>query len=324
MQIDNMDLLLKILDGIIYVALFFALIEVYLKVNKIWKRKHEEQVAQSQSLLGLGLSFFILIIWTIKYIIIGEYTSIVDNSIYLSETIVMMMIGTGIFVKENRGLSFIALIKKSISLERKEATYLIKAISGKEEALDIINILHQLAWIDDELDDKESILINEFAKAWNIDYDSNNQDLIKIHKDFDKKLKSLRSSMVHFLDSNPNKEQIAQLTDLLEKMINADEKTSKEEEIIFDELNALMQTYLNDGKTPSHFHVLIVPQEQSHTEIIKQLKPNAKEYNIAGGIAFSLEKYLSKKYAEEMCEDYRGKGLFTIVQEIDEDSDCKC
>lgn len=313
-----MKIFLIILDGIIFIALFFALLEVYLKVNKIWKRKQEKEVAQSQSLLGLGLSMFVLVVWTIKYIIIGEYTSIIDNAIYMSETFAMMLIGTGLFVKENKGLGLITLIKKAIRLERKEATYLIKAMSGKEEAQGIVNILHQLAWIDNDLDKNELKMIKEFAKAWNIDYSENNEKLIEIPENFNDKLASLRKSLLAFLNSEPDKEQIAQLTDLLKQLINADDKVTEEEEIIFDELNAVMQNYLAGGDDVSYFHVLIVPQEQQQLDIIRSLKPDAKEYSISGGKAYSLEKYLSSKYAEQMCSGYRDKGLFTTVHKIEE------
>lgn len=311
-----MDKFIIILDAIIYIALGFALIEVYLKVNKIWKRKHEEQVAESQSLYGLALSLFILFVWTLKYLIIGEYTSIIDNTIYLSETITMMLIGTGMFVKSNKGLSFIQLIKKALHLERKEASYLIKAISGKEQAIEIMNILHQLAWIDNDLDKKELALINEFANAWKIDYSENNPKLIDIPKEFIKKLELLRNYVNNYLEKEPDKEQIAQLLDIMQKLISADNQTTEQEEIIFDEVKGLLNQYLNRDSIQKYFHVLIVPQEKAQESLIKNLKPDAEEIHTAGGIAFSLEKYLSYKYADQMCENYRQKGLFTIVYEL--------
>lgn len=307
-----------VLDAIIYVALFFALIEVYLKVNKIWKRKSDEQVAQSQSILGLGLSFFILITWTIKYVLIGEYTSIIDNGIYLIETLIMMLIGTGMFVKGNKGVSLFTLLKRAVHLERKEATYLLQSISGKKEALEIINILHQLAWIDNDLDDKELKLILEFAKAWNIDYSPESKELAEIPEEFADKLSSLRTSLSKYLETEPDKEQIAQLTDLLKTLISIDGHVSEEEDIIFDELNAMMSNSLSDGDNLSYYHVLIVPQTVSQGPLIKSLKPDAQEVHTSGGIAYSLEKYLSSKYAEQMCDTYRNKGLFTIVKEIQE------
>lgn len=312
-----MDTFILVLNGIIYVALVFALIEVYLKVNKIWKRKHEKEVAESQSLYGLALSMFILTVWTIKYLLEGDYESIADNAIYLIETLAMIMIGSGLFVKQNKGMSFIKLIKQALKLERKEATYLINTISGKKEAQEIINILHQLAWIDNELDTNEIKLIKDFAKNWNIVYNPEDNSLIDIPEKFTEKLKSLRKCVNIFIETEPDKEQIAQLQDLMQSLISADEKTTEEEDIIFEEVKGMLTQYMSEDEKPTYFHVLIVPQTESHSDLIHTLKPNAEEIHTAGGTAFSLEKYLSYKYADMMCEEYRKKGLFTIVYELE-------
>lgn len=305
-----------ILDGIIFVALGFAVIEVYLKVNKIWKRKHEQQVAESQSLYGLGLSLFISVVWTTKYVLIGEYTSIIDNSIYLAETIAMVLIGTGMFVKSNKGLSFSKLIKKALNLERKEAAYLIKSISGKKQALEIINILNQLAWIDNEKDAKEEEMIKHFAKAWNLSFPFKDSELQKVETEFAAKLNQLRNSVSSYLDTEPDKDQTSQLQDLMHQLIIADGKTSNEEEIIFDEVKGLIFRYLNKDAKPKYFHVLIVPQDETQKDLIKQLKTDAEEIHTAGGVAYSLDRFLSYKYADSMCQSYREKNLFTIVYEI--------
>jgi hypothetical protein len=102
----------------------------------------------------------------------------------------------------------------------------------------------------------------------------------------------------------------------MQSLISADDKTTQEEEIIFEEVKALLDRYLYKDDTPKYYHVLIVPQEKSQADLIKTLKPNAEEIHTAGGTAFSLEKYLSYKYADKMCENYRNRGLFTIVYEM--------
>lgn len=311
-----METFIIIIDTIIYIALAFALLEVYLKVNKIWKRKSDSQVAQSQSLMGLSLSLFVLVVWTIKYLIIGEYTSIIDNSIYVGETFVMLLIGTGVFVKGNKGKGFWELIKSSIKMEKKEASYLLNVISGRGQAQEILNILHQLAWIDNNLDPKELNLIKAFSKAWNIDYSENNSNLVTIPEKFEDKLKSLRECMIKYLETDIDREQVAQLGDLLKTLINADNVISKEEDIVYSELNALIKNYLDEVISVSKYHVFIVPQEKSQYDIVKHLKPDAQVIEISGGYAFSLEQYFSSKYAEQMCRSYREKGLFTIVLEM--------
>jgi hypothetical protein len=226
------------------------------------------------------------------------------------------VISTGFFVGGNKKLGFMQLIKNAITLERKEATYLLNTLSGKTEAKAILEILNQLAWIDNDLDKKEEKLINDFANAWNIDFNLQKPE-VNTALIFADKLNNLRSGMQSYLATEPKHEQVAQLIDLLETLVKADELVSKEEEIIFSELDAIASHYLSGENAKSYFHVLIVPQNEEHTALIRQIKPEAEEKQVAGGIAFSLEKYFSEKYAEEICEVYRNKGLFTIVQEMD-------
>ena len=122
-----MDTFKLILERLIEVSLLLTGFQVYLRVNKIWKRKHEQEVADSQSIAGLILLITNCIIWILYYIFIETDTkSVIDTSLYLFESMIFIVISTGFFVEGNSGLSLITLAKRAFKMERKEADYLIK------------------------------------------------------------------------------------------------------------------------------------------------------------------------------------------------------
>jgi len=172
---------------------------MYLRANKIWKRKHERDVAESQSVAGISLLLLNCLLWIVYYIVNDDYNSILDTSIIMMEATVFLLIGSGLWVKGKRGMSFYQLMKNALKLERKEADYLLKRFFKPLNAEKILNILHQLAMIDEELDPKELLLIQSFARNWNIEYNVekfNEQNQRKSENTFIK----LRKSMEDYLD----------------------------------------------------------------------------------------------------------------------------
>lgn len=306
------ETLLVILEYAISATLFMSLLQFYLRVNKIWKRKHEVEVAESQSILGLSMLLLNCALWIVYYIVQDDYMSILDTSIIFFETFVFFLISTGLWVKSSKGLGFYALIKKAFRAERKEADYLIKKFFKPSNAAVIIDILHQLAMIDDHLDPKEKELIQAFAKEWNIEYDVEELNKKRYQSEQGNYMR-LRKSVEDYLESQPQKEQAAQLKDMMQTMIEADDEITMEEELISSELMGLVENYIRDGKSIDGFHVMIVPQNQEHHDSIMELMPNALKYDVAGGVAYSVGKFYSVKYAEMICNQYREERLFTIV-----------
>lgn len=297
------------------ISVAFTTLQIYLQVNKIWKRKHELEVARSQSISGLiilGLSCIISIVY---YAINDDMSSLAESAFYLVQAIVFGLISTGLFVKGQEKQSLWKLLLKAIRFERKEANYLIKKFFKPTNANIIIDILHQLAMIDDNLDPKEQELIEAFANEWDIEYSVDKLNEHR-HDDAQSNYIRLRTSVQDYLDSEPPKEQAAQLKDMMQTMIEADDEISQEEELISSELMGLIQNYISDTN-PDRFHVMIVPQDHSQHVSIKGLMPNAKQYDIAGGIAYSVGEFYSMKYAEMICNQFREEKLFTIVHTPD-------
>ncbi len=301
-------------------SVFVTTIQVYLRINKIWKRKHEAEVAASQSIAGIMLLVGNCILWIFYYIWVeSDMLSIVDTSLYLVESFVFLLISTGLWVKGKSSRNLWHLAKLALKLEKKESTYLLKKMFKPSNAEIIISILHQIAMIDDDLDPKEREIIEAFAKEWNISYSVD--EMNKNRKDGDSyNFILLRDSMTSYLSTNPPKEQALHMQSMIEALITADEVVSEEEELIQAELIGLIVEYTTEGKgLENKYSVLIVPQNLEHHEVVETIIPNTIRVNTSGGVAYSIGSYYSKKYAEMVCEQYRKINLFTIVYNIDND-----
>lgn len=299
----------------VQIALAFTAIQVYLQINKMWKRKHEREVADSQSISGLTIQIMSCLLSICYYVYAAperDILSAIDTSFFLLQAIVLMLISTGLWVKGQEKLRFWQLVKKALKLERKEANYLIKKFFKPTNATIIISILHQIAMIDDYLDPKEEELIQAFAKEWNIEYSAASLNLERLGGK-ESNFMRLRRSVEEYLASEPEKEQAAQLRDMMNALINADGEVSPEEELMANELLGLIGSYISGSSAPKTFDVLIVPQKNEHHELIRQMMPDAKNVEISGGIAYSMGSFYSHKYAEMMCHQYRDVNLFTIV-----------
>ena len=310
-------LVVDIINFFVIASLFLTILYLYLKVNKIWKRKHEPEVAESQSLTGLAILIFNCILWVLYYILVNYDTKgWIDQAIYIIEGVIFSTIGTGIFIKGQKKLGYWHLIKKAFKLERKEADYLLKRFFKPMHADVILKIMHQIAMIDEEFDPKEQEIIKAFALDWNIEY---NFDKLEYERkqSADNRYVSLRKTITSYLDSEPPDEQIAQLKDMVATMIQADDKVTEEEELISSEIIPMFEGYLNKDKKAIKYDVILVPQELGHIEIIQELIPNSEKLNIAGGTAFLLGSYYSPRFAEMMCNKYRLLNLFAIVYSPD-------
>lgn len=310
-------LFVQIISFFVKISLGITVIFIYLKINKIWKRKHDKEVANSQSLAGLSIYILNCILWVVKYGLEGDVESLIDTSIYIFEGTIFFMIGTGLFVRGQAQFGVWALIKRALKLEKSEADYLLKKFFKPKNADKIIDILHQLAMIDEELDPKEQELIESFAREWNIDYsaDKMNKDR-KIGAEYN--FIKLRNSVENYLQYDPPREQVAQLRDMVTALINVDEKVTQEEELIHSELMGLIGGYLHEQNDGGLHHVLIVPQQPEHEMIIKETFPEATRLQVSGGIAYSIGTYYSLKYADMICKERQKINMFTIVHSPDD------
>ena len=167
---EGMSLFEKLIGVLVSGALIFSLIKGYLTVNKIWKRRKNEEVANSISIVAAMLGFAVGFPFLLNSLLITEdYFSAAKSVVALVLATVFTLIGTGYFVDKNRGVGLLTLIGKALKLEGKESGELITDMLRPKGANKIIEILKKLAAIDDDIAQEEIDLINQFSEKWGID-----------------------------------------------------------------------------------------------------------------------------------------------------------
>ena len=301
----------RVLDGLGWLAAILSFLQIYFIVNKLWKRKHEQLVAESISISAMFISLFINVLFGINNIGQGGYAQLSGNMLWIFASTISLLIGVGLFVNVNKGTNFFGLLLKALNMERKEAGDLAKRLFQPSSAEKILTILGRLAMIDNDLDELEKKYIQEFADNWHIEI---NWD--EIHKYEDKssdKYNKLRDSVHIYLNSSPPKEQASHLIDVISLLINADGVVSKEEAIMESELTGIIKEYLGEGDQVEVFKVAVVPQNSEQDNAIQSRFAELKKVEIAGGFAYLSETFHSEKYAEEISKQYRSFNVFSIV-----------
>ena len=306
-----MATLTSIIKFLTYFAVLFTLIEFYLKVNKIWKRRSEPEVAASQSLIALAIGGFTSIIWVANYILSNDWEGVGEYTIFLAETLIMMAIGTGIFVKISRDekVNLWGLIKKSLRLEKDEASFLLNTIMKPKNCDLILRILYKIAMIDNEYAENEKIMLEAFAKEWDLEI----EDIYNTNLNEQCKFMQIKEDFETYLKLSPPKEQVAQLKDLVNSLVTADDTVAREEQMILDEVIPMLDIYLDDKQKKPQYLVIIVPQTEEQMQQTACISPNVEKIHSAGGVAYEVESFNSKLFAELMCDKYREQGLFTTV-----------
>jgi hypothetical protein len=298
---------LAFVEFLVAIGLLVTLASNYLIVNKLWKRRATRDVAESISISAALLGLFTSAPLFLKFMLIDHSAAgAAKTAISMATGIVFVLIGSGLWVAEYRGRGFGRLFLRALSLERREAGDLIKAFIQPHGADRILEILHRLATIDRDLDEREEALIREFAQHWRLpvpELRGGESDLL-----------ALRQSMVDYLALDPPREQVAQLLDLLLVFAKADDRVAWEEELALDELSGLVHAHLSEHASAPVLHeVLIVPQSAEQFDAVRSLLPGREEKMLRGGKVFSVGSFFSPRYAEVVCQKYIALGLFTAL-----------
>ena len=297
-------------------AVVLTIFQIYFTLNKLWIRKHERVVAESISVSGLFISILINSFFAFKNLVLEGYPQLIANAMWIFNSVLTILIGIGFWVSGSARSSLLYLLRQSLKLERSEAGDLAKSFFRPSSADKIINILGQVAMIDDELAEEEKTFIQSFADAWNI-----NIEWDYITENFGSKhgigFQQIREAVLDYLNTNPPEAQISQLGDLLKMLINADDHVTDEEQLIMDELGGIFAEYMGDEAIRKVYKVAVVPQNVEQEMAIASLLKDLKKQAIAGGYAFLSEPFYSERYAEIVCERYRAMNVFTVVIQPD-------
>ena len=300
----------KIIAFLVTSALFISIFQFYLKLNKVWKRRGISEVANSISivaaLLGFGVGFPFLLN---SLFISGDYPAAGKSILGLVMAVMMTLISMGYFVEENKDKGFFRLLFDALGAEKNESTDLLSAMLRPHGATKIIEILTQLAAIDDDVAQEEIDLINEFAERWRIDI----PELKPGTPENVTNLVELKELVQSYLNEKPDVEVAQNLIDLINMMAEADDEVTEEESMAVGEFTGMIAHYVSqeEGGSIDAFEVVIVPQNEKQSQAVKDLIPNIKPVQKQGGEIFIVGTFYSEDYANAVCGKYVSLGLFT-------------
>ncbi len=306
-----MELFESIVGMLAFAALGFSGTAAYLKINKIWKRKHNREVANSVSIAGNFVDLIPLTFFSVHYLLQLQWQGLIDSLIWIVAGIVSIMIGSGLWVHANRRKSTWTRFKEALKLEKSEVGDLAKALFRPSGAAMILEIFAHFAYIDRELDDREKTLIESFASEWALPIDWGKYDRLDTLEGAASLIQA-QLAVSRYLETSPPAEQVAQLFDVLQALVRADDEVSSEEQLILDEAHGMLANYVDESDAQPSYTVVIAPQSGKQDKAISALMPNVEKTEIAGGSVYVAGSYHSRDYANMICEQYRLLGFFTV------------
>ncbi len=306
-----MELFKSFISIMAFASLGFSIAAAYLKINKIWKRKHIEEVANSVSIMGNVFDIIPKMFFSLNFFFIAQWQGLIDSMLWMSAGVISVLIGSGLWVQANQGKSFWTRLKESLKLEKSEAGHLATTFFRPSAAEIVLEILARFAYIDRNLVARERELIQSFAKTWHLDINWEEHGKLA---DLEQRVSFVktRDAVARYLKTSPPAEQVAQLIDVLHALVKIDDIVSDQEELILDEVHKFMLAYINESDVQADYTVIIAPQNQKQDSAIATLLPDVQKIEVAGGSGYLVGSFYSQDYANVICDQYRALGFFTI------------
>lgn len=287
----------------------------YLKVNKLWGRRHIREVAESISVAAALLGLVTAIPFVVKFALLNrDFAAAARFSLTAAVAVVFFLVGIGLWVQSDQG-SFWQRVRKALRLERNELGTLLHSFTRPREASAIVRILSLMSRVDERLDQAELALMISVARPWGIHESEFTGEGLGEPAD----IFAVRDACLDYLAMKPPREQVKKVADLVRYMAEADKKISREERLVMDELDPIIFAYLQDTEIDMEAHeVLVVPQSAEQLQQIRAQLGPLELLRRAGGEAFVVGTYFSRPFALEVCRLYRKMSFFTTVEKKDD------
>lgn len=290
------------------ISVFITLLMIYLSVNKIWIRKHEQEVSDSLSIFANTMSIIQASIGLTLAFNLFNIKGVCMGVISFSVAAFYMLIAVGYWV--NNDLTLKQKIFRAFKMDRAESSAIIKDMLHVSSIQKIFKIICTLAWADGNLQEAEIKLLKEFAKHNNINYDETMKDVMANTSNQDSVviMTNLKKDIEIYMNTSPPKNIVIWFQDLVDKLVNADGVVTDQESIIVEEIKGLMNSYLSDkSKKIEKYHLILLPQsKEDEFEILKIKNDLSKsESSIFGSkVAYIIDSFYSEKFAILSREKY--------------------
>jgi hypothetical protein len=300
-------------------GLIISTVISYLKINKLWARRHIREVSESISVAAALLSLLTTLPFLAKFVIIDrDFVAAGKFLLSLMVFFVFFLVGIGVWVQRQERLGLWRLMRRALVTEGGELTYLIRSFAKPREAPAILGILHMISLVDEHLDEREAELLESVARPWGIHI----EDLRHGQDPGEVDIAMVRQAFNEYLDMEPPVIQVEKVHDLIKFMINADRKVSKEEALVLDEVAGAVSAYLaSEDVSQAVYEVLLVPQHNTQVDAMREEITDPDLKRRAGGEAFVAGTYYSESFARAICQRYRQKAFFSTVERLAADGE---
>lgn len=304
----------RVITGAALLGLAVSIVISYLKVNKLWARRHIKEVAESISVAAALLSLLTTVPFMIKFLIIDQdYVAAGKFVLSLAVFVVFFLVGIGLWVKRDEKLGIWKMLRRALATERGELTYLVHSFARPREAPAILRILRLVSMVDKNLDEREKEMLESVALPWGIHPD----DLAAENNETASDIATVQKAFAEYLAMKPPSNQVEKVLDLVKFMVHADRKVTREEHLILAEVGGAVGAYLTDSsQAPDVYEVLLVPQNDAQLEKMQAEVTDASLHERAGGKAVVAGSYFSEPFARAICVRFRQKHFFCTVERL--------
>lgn len=309
-----MSTLEKIITSAALFGLAVSIAISYLKVNKLWARRHIKEVSESISVAAALLSLLTTVPFLVKFIIVDhDFVAAGKFILSLAVFFVFFLVGIGLWVKREQKIGWWKMLRSALATERGELTYLLRSFARPKEAPAILRILRLVSMVDKELDEREKEMLESVAMPWGISPDDVKVDTGESGSD----ITIVRDAFSGYLAMKPPNAQVEKVFDLVKFMVHADRKVTEEERLILEEVGAAVKAYLSDAENaPDVYEVLLVPQNDEQLNKMAAEVTDASLQERAGGRAVVAGSYYSEPFARAICLRFRQKRFFCTVERL--------
>jgi hypothetical protein len=304
----------QLITGAALLGLAISTIISYLKVNKLWARRHIKEVAESISVAAALLSLLTTIPFMVKFLVIDQdYVAAGKFLLSLAVFVVFFFVGIGVWVKREEKISLWKMLRRALATERGELTYLIHSFARPREAPAILEILRLVSMVDNDFDEREREMLESVALPWGIHPDDMKLSVQEGGSD----ISSVQKAFADYLSLKPPASQVEKVFDLVKFMVHADRKVTRDERLILTEIDGAVGAYLADGsKAPDVYEVLLVPQNDEQFDKMREEVTDPSLQERAGGQAVVAGSYFSEPFARAICLRFRQKHFFCTVERL--------
>ncbi|MEH2467867.1 hypothetical protein [Nostoc sp.] len=107
-----MEFLRQLVFYLAFALLGFTITEIYLRANKLWKRKHEKAVAESISIAAMFLSIVQRIVFSSNYLFASQWQGFIEETLYLSIGTFSVLVGIELWIPGERHKGVFTLLKR--------------------------------------------------------------------------------------------------------------------------------------------------------------------------------------------------------------------